>query len=169
MVEATTAPAADVAEEPTSKEAIYLVIAEWVLNKTGKKIGKTGGRDLFDRVVEEILAAATRDNTFRFNGGFGSMHVKNYQAGTRRLPSGAETTFGERKKLRYEQGVVTTALIENGGDLVEALKVRGSRAAAPAAEAPPVEKTPKAPKATKPAAAPAEALADDAGGDLELD
>jgi hypothetical protein len=122
-------PAADGSEsELTSKEAIYGQIADWVKEKTDKNIGKTGGRALFDMVHNATFAAATRDGTFRFNGGFGSYHVRKYGEGSRRLPSGATTNFGERQKLRYEQGVVTTALIKNGGDLTQALAVRGSRA-----------------------------------------
>ena len=80
--------------------------------------------------------------------------MKTYQAGTRRLPSGQETTFGERKKLRYEEGVVVKALIVAGGDLEEAIKARGSRAK-------PKAKPPKAKE--KPAAAAKE------GEDLDLD
>jgi len=121
----------DKAEAPVSaKDAIYVQIGDFVKEKTGKRIGKTGGREIFDMVVEQIFAAAVRENSFRFNGGFGSLHVKTYQAGTRRLPSGQETTFGERQKVRYEEGVVVKALITEGGDLVKALKARGSRAKA---------------------------------------
>jgi len=114
----------------SAKDAIYTQIGDLVKEKTGKRIGKTGGRLIFDKVVEEIFAAGVRDGSFRFNGGFGSFHVKTYQAGTRRLPSGQETTFGERKKLRYEEGVVVKALIVAGGDLEVALKARGTRAKA---------------------------------------
>jgi hypothetical protein len=123
----------------TSKEAIYDMMAEWVLQKTGKRIGKSGGRHLFDMAVDNIFAAAAKDGAFRFNGGFGSLHVRDYKAGSRRLPSGQETTFGERQKLRYEEGVCVSALIKNpAGGLDEAYKARGSREkpteAAPAAE-----------------------------------
>jgi len=112
----------------SAKDAIYTMIGDFVKEKTGKRIGKTGGREIFDTVVAQVFAAGVRDGSFRFNGGFGSFHVKTYQAGTRRLPSGQETTFGERKKLRYEEGVVVKALIVAGGDLEEAIKARGSRA-----------------------------------------
>lgn len=154
--------------EATGKEAIYLKVAAFVEEKTGKKIGKTGGHTLFDIVVAEIFAAATKDGSFRFNGGFGSLHVKTYQAGERRLPSGATTKFDERQKLRYEQGVVVEALVGNGGNLDEALKARGSRAK-PEGET--KEKAPKPSKETptaetkttdEPAAAAPE-------GDLDLD
>jgi len=118
----------------SAKDAIYVKIGDFVKESTGKRIGKTGGRKIFDMAVEEIFAAAVREGSFRFNGGFGSFHVKTYQAGTRRLPSGQETTFGERQKVRYEEGVVVKALIVEGGDLVKALKARGTRKAKPAAK-----------------------------------
>jgi len=136
----------------SAKDAIYTKIGDFVKEKTGKRIGKTGGREIFDTVVEEIFAAGVRDGSFRFNGGFGSFHVKTYQAGSRRLPSGQETTFGERKKLRYEEGVVVKALIVAGGDLKVALKARGTRA-----------KPTTKPAKDKPAAATKE------GEDLDLD
>jgi len=121
--------AKETAAAPVSaKDLIYIQIGDLVKEKTGKRVGKTGGRDIFDRVVEAIFAAAVREGSFRFNGGFGSLHVKTYQAGSRRLPSGQETTFGVRQKVRYEEGVVVKALITEGGDLVKALKARGSRA-----------------------------------------
>jgi len=131
----------------SAKDAIYIKIGDFVKEKTGKRIGKTGGREIFDRVVEQIFASAVTEGSFRFNGGFGSLHVKTYQAGTRRLPSGQETTFGERQKVRYEEGVVVKALIVNDGDLTKALKARGSRvkpkaAAAKAAEAPAADAEP---------------------------
>ncbi|HEC60637.1 MAG TPA: hypothetical protein ENI27_00090 [bacterium] len=119
----------------SAKDAIYIQIGDFVKEKTGKRIGKTGGREIFDRCVEQIFTAAVREGSFRFNGGFGSFHVKTYQAGTRRLPSGQQTTFGERQKVRYEEGVVVKALIVEGGDLEAALKTRGSRAKAPKAKA----------------------------------
>ena len=144
--EATAEKAAPV----SAKDAIYIQIGDFVKEKTGKRIGKTGGREIFDKIVEGIFSAATRDGSFRFNGGFGSLHVKTYQAGTRRLPSGQITTFGERQKVRYEEGVVVKALVVEKGDLPKALKARGSRA--------------------KPAAAAAKpAAAETKGEDLDLD
>lgn len=135
----TKAPevAEEVEETSSAKETIYTKIGDAVKERTGKRIGKTGGREIFDMAVGEIFAAAARDGSFRFNGGFGSLHMKKYQSGTRRLPSGQTTTFGERQKIRYEEGVVVKALVGNGGDLAGALKVRGTRAkpaAAPRAE-----------------------------------
>lgn len=114
------------------KEAIYARLGEMVKEMTGKRIGKSGGRKLFDKVVEEVFVLATKDGTMRFNGGYGSLHVRTYQAGSRRLPNGTETTFGERTKLRYEEGVVVAALVANKGNLGEAMKARAADAAAPA-------------------------------------
>lgn len=152
----------------TAKEQIYTMIADFVKDATGKNIGKTKGRELFDRIIERVFAGAAGDRAFRFNGGFGSLHVKDYQAGSRRLPNGQETTFGERSKLRYEQGVVTTALVENGGNLEEALKARGSRAKPEGAAA--TTEKPAKPAAAKPAKAAEQAPAEAAPeGDLELD
>lgn len=115
-------------KELTGKDLIYAQLGEHVHAKTGKRIGKTGGRELFDMVVNSIFALATADGTVRLNGGFGALHVRDYQSGSRRLPSGKEVTFGERQKLRYEEGVVVKELVKNKGNLEEALKVRGSRA-----------------------------------------
>ena len=144
----------ETAAPASAKDAIYTQIGEFVKEKTGKRIGKTGGREIFDMVVEQVFAAAVREQSFRFNGGFGSLHVKTYQAGSRRLPSGQETTFGERQKLRYEEGVVVKALITEGGDLEKALASRGTR---------------KAAKTAKPKAEEAPAAAADDGEDLDLD
>jgi len=103
---ATAAPVID------SKTAIYAQVQAYVKARTGKNIGRSGGQELFNIVVEQIFAAATHDQTFRFNGGYGSLRIKHYAAGSRKLPSGVETTFGTRSKLRYEQGVTTTQLVE---------------------------------------------------------
>lgn len=152
-------------EEPVEvavgKEAIYIQISELIKEKTGKRVGKTGGREIFDLVTAAVFATAAEAGAFRFNGGFGSFHLKTYGAGSRRLPSGQETTFGERQKLRYEEGVVVKALVANGGNLEEALKVRGSRAK-PAADpnAGKGDETPQAEAAEAPA---------EAEGDVDLD
>lgn len=98
-------------KELTSKESIYQQIGDMVKEKTGKRIGRTGGRAIFDFVVKRVFQTATEEGSFRFNGGFGSLHVREYQPGSRRLPSGQEVEFGERKKLRYEEGVVVKAMV----------------------------------------------------------
>jgi hypothetical protein len=114
---ATSQPKAPVIRE--GKDAIYERLGSMVKEMTGKRIGITGGRAIFDKVVEEIFVEATKEGTFRFNGGFGSMHIKTYQAGSRRLPSGQMTTFDERQKLRYEEGVVVAGLVQHKGDLAK--------------------------------------------------
>lgn len=160
----TTEAEAEGADESSAKEIIYERVRDLVKERTGKNIGKSGGRDIFDTVVNEIFAAATREGTLRFNGGFGSLHVRQYQAGERQLPSGQKTVFGEREKLRYEEGVVVKALVANKGDLEEALKARGTRAPKEGAEKPAKEKAVK----EKPAkATPPPAPTED--GDLNLD
>lgn len=131
---ATETPPAEAASD-AGKENIYTKVGELVKDKTGKRIGKTGGREIFDLIVGEIFALATKEGTVRLNGGFGSFHVRGYQAGSRRLPSGQNVKFGERQKLRYEEGVVVKALVANGGDLTEAVKARGSRKPAEDAKA----------------------------------
>jgi len=156
----------DAADESTAKEQIYVTIGDLVKEKTGKRIGKTGGREIFDVVVGQIFAAAAKDGSFRFNGGFGSLHLKNYQAGSRRLPSGETTTFGERSKIRYEEGVVTKALVVNGGDLAAVLQER--RGTEIAGTADPIADA--AAPAASPAASPAtEAPASEADSSLDLD
>lgn len=134
-----TAAAAPTAGKPDEtldgKEAIYARLGEMVKEMTNHRVGKSGGRKIFDAVTSEIFAEATKEGTMRFNGGFGSLHVREYKEGSRRLPSGQTTTFGKRRKLRYEEGVVVEALVANKGNLVEALKVRGSKAAEPATAA----------------------------------
>lgn len=167
MTEETEGQATET-EESSGKEAIYEKIRDVVKEKTGKSIGKTGGREIFDLVIEQLFAAATEAGTIRLNGGFGSFHIREYGAGKRNLPSGQEVEFGERKKLRYEEGVVTKALVANGGDLEEALKVRGSRAKPEAEGEAKAEKPKKTEKPAKePAAAKTEAGAKD--DDLDLD
>lgn len=154
------APVEQEAVAPGSKEAIYVKIGDFVKAKTGKRIGKTGGREIFDLAVDEIFASAVQAGSFRFNGGFGSLHVRTFGSGSRRLPSGVVTTFGERKKLRYEEGVVVEALVANGGDLVQALAARG------AVEAEPVKSSAPATGATK---EPAPTVPADEAADLNLD
>lgn len=124
---------------PVAKEAIYSKIADFVKGKTGKNIGRSGGRLIFDMVVEEIFAAATKEGTFRLNGGFGSFHVKQYQSGSRRLPKGDVVNFGEREKLRYEAGVVVEALIREKGDLTKVQEARQKAQAEAASSTKPEE------------------------------
>jgi hypothetical protein len=122
---ATTAAAGgESTRELSVKEAIYTKIGDFVKEKTGKRIGKTGGREIFDLVVAEVFASAAAVGSFRFNAGFGSLHVRTYQPGSRRLPSGAQTKFGERHKLRYEEGTSTKALIVSKGNLAVLAKVK---------------------------------------------
>jgi len=102
------------AKELNGKEAIYEKIATFVQEKTEKRIGKTGGHFIFDMVVEGIFSAVAKGETFRFNGGFGSLHVKKYGAGSRNLPSGTKVNFGERTKVRYEEGVSVKDLLKPG-------------------------------------------------------
>jgi hypothetical protein len=155
--EATTTTGADPEDKSALKEEIYDDVNKWVTDKTGKNIGKTGGRAIFDLVVSGIFAAAAKQGMFRFNGGFGALHVRDYGSGSRRLPSGQVTTFGDRQKLRYEEGVVTSELVKNKGDLQSALQVRGSRerktngngATTPAAEATTAPATEAATKKTR--------------------
>lgn len=149
------------------KDEIYERIGTLVKERTGKRIGKVGGREIFDMVVGEFFTLATQQGSMRFNGGFGSLHVRTYQEGERRLPSGQMTKFGTRKKLRYEEGVVVKALVENGGNLEDALKVRGVRApkAATAGVVTAVAPAPVAVKAPAPVAG-APAAGDEATLDL---
>lgn len=117
------------AKEPVvreGKDAIYDALGKTIQEMTGKRVGLTGGRKVFDQAVEAVFAEATKEGSFRFNGGFGSLHVKTYGAGERRLPSGVVTKFGERKKVRYEEGVVVSGLVENGGDLAKVKALRGA-------------------------------------------
>lgn len=141
-----------------SKDDIYALIAGVIKEKTGKRVGKAGGREIFDMVVQESFGLAVRQKALRFNGGFGSLHVKDYQAGSRRLPNGDTVTFGERSKLRYDEGVCVKQLVLNGGDMADALSVRGTRAKATP------ETATEVPPETATEAAPAEE-----GGDLDLD
>jgi len=108
-----------VASDP--KEAIYIMIADFVKERTSKNIGKTGGHILFDAITAEVFRIAVEDGYFRYNRGYGSLEIKHYGAGSRRLPSGKEVTFGERDKLRYNQGKMVSELIkpseaENGAE-----------------------------------------------------
>lgn len=107
MTKDTKAAAATEADDSNAKQAIHEKLASIVLEKTGKRIGRAGGKMLFDTAVQEIFKAATADGSFRFPGGFGSLHVRNLNEGTKpkRLPSGATTVIGAgRRKLRYVEG-----------------------------------------------------------------
>jgi len=130
--------------ELDTKQTIYQKIADYVNAKTGKNIGRSGGQELFNIVTEQVFASAVAEKNFRFNGGYGSLRIKNYSAGTRKLPSGKSTTFGERSKLRYEQGVTTTNLIDGKPVSVTPIPVA-------------VEPAPKAAKTAAAAPAPATA------------
>lgn len=113
--------------ELEGKEALYAKISEFVKEKTGKRIGKTGGQQLFNMVCEGIFSIATGpEKTVRLNGGLGSFHVKEYQAGSRTLPSGQVVEFGERTKLRYEEGVLVKEMLTTGGDIIAARKARSA-------------------------------------------
>lgn len=114
---AAPAKAVPASEPLEGKEAIYVKVQELVKKKTEKNIGKSGGRELFDLVVENVFASAIKDGTIRFNAGFGSLHLRDYKAGSRRLPSGKTTQFGTRHKVRYEEGVSVGSLVKAGGDL----------------------------------------------------
>lgn len=114
----TPTPATTEAKEKkirVGKEAIYEQIAEFVLGKTEKRIGISGGQIIFNMVVDGSFALAVKEGTMRFNGGYGSLHVREYGAGKRKLPSGQEVKFGTRTKVRYEEGVSVKALLGNGG------------------------------------------------------
>lgn len=103
------------------KDGIYARLGDAVQAQTGKRIGKSGGRKLFDQVVGEIFALATKEGSLRFNGGYGSLHVREYKEGKRRLPSGQTTSFGKRRKVRYEEGVTAAALVSTKGDVPAAM------------------------------------------------
>lgn len=97
----------ETAAETNAKQEIHEKIQDIVKEKTGKNIGRAGGKAIFDTVVEMVFSSASRDGSFRFPGGFGALHVRNLNEGTKpkRLPSGATTVIGAgRKKLRYVEG-----------------------------------------------------------------
>lgn len=102
----TTQPV-ETAAESNAKQAIHEKLQDLVREKTQKNIGRAGGKLLFDTAVQMIFESAAKDGSFRFPGGFGALHVRHLNAGTKpkRLPSGATTTIGEgRVKLRYVEG-----------------------------------------------------------------
>lgn len=106
MTETSTAPVEDSTEQD-AKSAIHEEIRRLVKERTGKNIGRAGGKLIFDTVVKLVFTAAARDEDFRFPGGFGALHVRHLNKGTKpkRLPSGQTTTIGEgRVKLRYVEG-----------------------------------------------------------------
>ena len=111
----------------SSKEQIYQVIADEVKEYTGKNIGRARGRIIFDRVIENVFMQLILNREMRLNGGFGSLKMKRYSAGERRLPSGQVVVYPERFKPYYEAGVVVTAMEKNGGDLKAALAERDAR------------------------------------------
>jgi len=102
-----TGTAAETDMERDAKVTIHERLKDMVKEKTGKNIGRAGGKALFDEAVKLVFGSATKEGSFRFPGGFGALHVRHLNKGSKpkRLPSGATTTIGEgRVKLRYVEG-----------------------------------------------------------------
>lgn len=108
--EKTNAAETETAAEENAKQAIHEKVQDLVRQLSGSKnvnIGRAGGKKVFDLCVAEIFKAATRDGNFRFPAGFGALHVRKLNEGTKpkRLPNGTETTIpAGRVKLRYVEG-----------------------------------------------------------------
>jgi hypothetical protein len=103
-------------DEEAAKGRIHQWIADFVKEKTGKPIGITGGKKIFDKVIADIFTSAVKDGQLRFPGGYGSLHVRHLGVGTKpkRLPSGATTDSilkEGRVKLRYQEGVMVKKLL----------------------------------------------------------
>lgn len=90
-----------------TKNEIHSYIDAAVKEKTGKRIGLTTAKEIFDGVVEQIFQQAVKNEGFRFPGGFGSLHLKKLgkSSAPKRLPSGVMVEIPEgRVKLRYTEG-----------------------------------------------------------------
>lgn len=151
-------------EAPNSKERIYEKIRDYIENRTDVRFGVTASQELFNLILEGVFTAAAKDKSFRFNGGLGALHIRKYAPGQRTTPRGQVVTFGERFKMRYEEGVVTAKLVATGGD---EKKVFGDRVKPVKA---PVAKVEKPEKVAKPAKAASTAkTAKDEKADVELE
>lgn len=111
---AAKSEAVESAAEANAKQNIHERLQALVKEKTGKNIGRAGGKALFDEAVKMFFTSAAKDGSFRFPGGFGALHVRHLNKGTKpkRLPSGATTEIGEgRVKLRYVEGNEVKSLL----------------------------------------------------------
>jgi len=111
------------------KEAIYRSLTDMIANQTGKRVSQAFAKSVFNHVVERSLETAVQEGSIRFNGGFGSLKVRDLKGGTRQLPSGQTVAFGERKKIRYEHGLMVEAMMGNSSGT--------TTGDAPAGDAPP--------------------------------
>lgn len=103
------------------KNEIYGRIQTLVRTMTGERINREEARQIFDLSLEEAILAATTDGVCRLNRGMGSLKVKTYDGGTRRLPTGETVAYPEKRKIQLSPGQTTQEVLDaapNLGDMV---------------------------------------------------
>lgn len=101
------------------KQEIYEKIQAMVYKRTGERLNLGGARAIFDLVVEETILAASSDGACRLNRGMGSLKVRSFPGGTRRLPTGEMVKYPARRKIQFDAGQTTLEVMEgaaNAGD-----------------------------------------------------
>lgn len=105
--EGTKAAAPEKALE--GKDLLYDGVATMISDHTGKRVSRSFGEAIYKHCIGSSFNEAIASGGFRFPGGFGSLEVRDLQAGTKTLPSGQKVDVPARKKLRYNEGTAVKA------------------------------------------------------------
>ena len=101
------------------KQKIYERIQAAVRKQTERRINLDDAREIFDLVTEEMILAASQDGVCRLNRGLGSLKVRHFKGGTRKLPTGERVEYPARRKIQLDAGQTTLSILEslpNAGD-----------------------------------------------------
>lgn len=101
------------------KQEIYERIQTLIRMQTGQRVNLEEAREIFDLVTEEAILAASKDGVCRLNRGLGSLKVRHFSGGTRRLPTGEVVSYPARRKIQFDAGQTTASILEaraNAGD-----------------------------------------------------
>ncbi len=101
------------------KQEIYERIQALVWKRGGGRINLEEAREVFDLVMEEAILAASKDGVCRLNRGLGSLKVRHFPKGTRRLPTSEVVDYPARRKIQLDAGQTTLAILAaraNAGD-----------------------------------------------------
>lgn len=108
------------------KQDLYRKVRDLVRHHSGgARINLDQARDVAELVLEQALAAAARDGSFRLHDGLGHLKVRVRPAGRRQLPGGELVEYPAKRVLSFDQGLTGEALVECRGDLRAAWKERG--------------------------------------------
>lgn len=102
------------------KVEIYERIQGLVKARTGARINQEEAREIFDLVLEEAILAASQDGICRLNRGLGSLKVRHFPGGTRRLPTGDRVEYEARRKIQFDAGLTTLEILRAAGNAGDA-------------------------------------------------